>query len=67
MTYWTLDVVILRQELLVFLPQQFSATPHPDIYGTLTRMLGVHWYAQAVLQVLIVSLQSENSFKITAC
>ncbi|KZV63145.1 hypothetical protein PENSPDRAFT_220651 [Peniophora sp. CONT] len=53
LVYWVLDVIILRQELLVFLPEQFSSTPSPDVYETVTQMLGALWYAQAILQVLI--------------
>ncbi|KZV63146.1 hypothetical protein PENSPDRAFT_758183 [Peniophora sp. CONT] len=53
LAYWILDVIIARQELLVFLPIRLSATPKTDVFGTLTQMLGVHWYAQTVLQILI--------------
>ena len=55
LAYWTLDILILRKELMVFLPEQLSSTSKLDVYRSLTQMLGAHWYAQALLQVLIVS------------
>ena len=54
--YWALDVVMVQQELLVFWPELLSAPSGFDPYGTLTHMLGALWYAQAVLQGVIVRL-----------
>ncbi|VDB83400.1 unnamed protein product [Peniophora sp. CBMAI 1063] len=51
--YWALDVAILQQELLVFFPKLLSGPPNIDAFQTLTNMLGVQWYAQAVLQGFI--------------
>ena len=55
LAYWILDIIIVQQELLGFLPAQLSVSSGSDTYGVLTRMLGRHWYAQTVFQTLIVS------------
>ena len=53
--YWLLDVLIVHQELLVFIPKLFSTAIAPvDTFKMLTEMLGVHWYMQTVFQTLIV-------------
>ena len=54
--YWALDVVMVQQELLVFWPELLSASSGFDPYGTLTQLLGAPWYAQAVLQGVVVRL-----------
>ena len=53
--YWVLDIVCAQQELLVFLPEQLGTPSTTDAFKRLTEMLGTHWYAQTVLQILIVS------------
>ncbi|VDB83427.1 unnamed protein product [Peniophora sp. CBMAI 1063] len=51
--YWTLDIVILRQELLVFVPGQMSLTQRPDVVVVLPELVGMYWYARATMQLMI--------------
>lgn len=52
---WAIDVALLRQELYVLLPNQVSPDPDPHVYEVLAKLRGAEKYAQAVLQVVIVS------------
>ncbi|VDB83394.1 unnamed protein product [Peniophora sp. CBMAI 1063] len=53
LVYWLLDIIIAREELLAYLPARLSQTHDESAYSTLDKMLGVHWYVQTVLQILI--------------
>ena len=55
LVFWILDIIIVQKELLVFMPIQLSSSPASNVYAALTEMLGVHWYVQAVCQMIIVS------------
>ncbi|VDB83435.1 unnamed protein product [Peniophora sp. CBMAI 1063] len=50
---WALDIVLLRQDLLVLLPNQISTDPDPRIYEALAQLRAEEQYARAVLQVII--------------
>ena len=51
---WSIDIALLRQDLLVLLPNQISDDPDPDVYTSLAEVRAAEQYAQAILQVVIV-------------
>ncbi|VDB83388.1 unnamed protein product [Peniophora sp. CBMAI 1063] len=54
--YWAIDIALLRQELLVLLPNQLLTVPDVQVYGALAELRGAEKYAQAILQVIIWSI-----------
>lgn len=55
-SYWSIDVALLRQELYILLSNQVSGAPDPHIYDALAQLRGAEKYAQAIIQAVIVSL-----------
>ena len=53
---WSIDIALLRQDLLVLLPSQISDDPDLDVYMSLAELRAAEQYAQAILQVIIVRL-----------
>ncbi|KZV68555.1 hypothetical protein PENSPDRAFT_510825 [Peniophora sp. CONT] len=53
---WAIDIALLRQDLLVLLPNQLSSNPDPKIYDALAELRAAEQYGQAILQVVIWSI-----------
>ena len=52
---YAIDVAILHLDLSVLLPNEVSEEPDPDIYTAMADLRGKEMYAQAIVEVVIVS------------